>query len=175
MEAAHTPKCACGECDKKRVADGTQEDYERESRAATDAALERLKEDNDAPLCYTCNKKRAWSGECVDCYMAPRYQRVFERSEWWMPVPYKSRQLYWMEEEAYARQRRIERERHKAAKPLLAAAANADNAIVEAKAMPAGETESGFLKNLFQTVQGVAYDSKCPHGQPFYACMCCSH
>jgi hypothetical protein len=32
-----------------------------------------------------------------------------------------------------------------------------------------------FVKKLFETVQGVKYDSKCPHGDPFYACMSCSH
>jgi hypothetical protein len=32
-----------------------------------------------------------------------------------------------------------------------------------------------FVKNLFKVVQGVEYDSKCPHGLPFYACMPCSH
>lgn len=32
-----------------------------------------------------------------------------------------------------------------------------------------------LIKNLFKTVQGVEYDSKCPHGLPFYACMACSH
>ena len=36
-------------------------------------------------------------------------------------------------------------------------------------------TELELIKNLFQTVQGVAYDSQCPHGMPFYACMNCSH
>ena len=36
-------------------------------------------------------------------------------------------------------------------------------------------TESDFVKKLFEAVQGVKYDSKCPHGDPFYACMSCSH
>ena len=180
MESAHHTKCPCGECHKKRVADGTQEDYERELRAETDRVLRRPKEDDEVPLCYKCNKKRAWRGECVDCYMAQHSQRVFERGEWRMPDTHNIRQGYYMEEEHYARQRHMERERlaaskQAAPKPVLVAAANADNAIVEAKAMPGGETELGFLKNLFQTVQGVEYDSKCPHGQPFYACMCCSH
>jgi hypothetical protein len=107
--------------------------------------------------------------------MAQHSQRVFERGEWRMPDTHNIRQGYYMEEEHYARQRHLERERGDAPKPLLVAAANADNAIVEAKAMPGGEAELGFLKNLFQAVQGVEYDSKCPHGQPFYACMCCSH
>jgi hypothetical protein len=35
--------------------------------------------------------------------------------------------------------------------------------------------DSDFAKSLFETVQGVKYDSKCPHGDPFYACMSCSH
>jgi len=175
MESAHHTKCPCGECHKKRVADGTQEAYERELRAETDRVLRRPKEDNNPPLCYKCKKKRAWRGECVECYMAQHSQRVFERGEWRMPDTHNIRQGYYMEEEHYARQRHMERERGDAPKPLLVAAANADNAIVEAKAMPGGETELGFLKNLFQTVQGVEYDSKCPHGDPFYACMSCSH
>jgi superfamily I DNA and/or RNA helicase len=158
-----------------RVAAGTQEDYERDLSAATNAVLERLKEDNEVPLCHKCNKKRAWRGECVDCYMGQHSQRVFERGEWRLPDTHNIGQGYYMEEEHYARQRRLERERRDAPKPLLAAAANADNAIVEAKAIPGSETELGFLKNLFQTVQGVKYDSMCPHGEPFYACMCCSH
>jgi len=43
--------------------------------------------------------------------------------------------------------------------------------------MPASNTgvDDDFVKNLFKTVQGVEYDSKCPHGLPFYACMPCSH
>lgn len=32
-----------------------------------------------------------------------------------------------------------------------------------------------FIKNLFQSVQGVKYDALCPHGLPYYACMSCSH
>ena len=44
-----------------------------------------------------------------------------------------------------------------------------------AKKMMGGDTDEGFVKNLFQTVQGVKYDSKCPHDMPFYACMSCSH
>ena len=58
---------------------------------------------------------------------------------------------------------------------LHGAAEQADNAIAAAKAMPGGSTDDGFAKNLFQTVQGVKFDDKCPHGLPFYACMSCSH
>jgi len=58
---------------------------------------------------------------------------------------------------------------------ILAAARHADDAIAEAKKMPGGSTDDGFVKNLFKTVQGVEFDSKCPHGLPFYACMPCSH
>ena len=47
--------------------------------------------------------------------------------------------------------------------------------MAEAAAMPGGDTEDGFAKNLFQTIQGVKYDDKCPHGMPYYACMPCSH
>jgi len=58
---------------------------------------------------------------------------------------------------------------------ILSAAAEADDAISAAKKMPGGSTEDGFVKNLFKTVQGVEFDSKCPHSLPFYACMSCSH
>ena len=52
-------------------------------------------------------------------------------------------------------------------------AAKADNAIA-AKPMP-DKAQDDFIKNLFQTVQGVKYDDRCPHGLPYYACMSCSH
>lgn len=58
---------------------------------------------------------------------------------------------------------------------MLGAATQADEAISAARKMPGGSTKDGFAKNLFQTVQGVNYDDKCPHGLPFYACMSCSH
>jgi hypothetical protein len=47
--------------------------------------------------------------------------------------------------------------------------------MAAAAAMPGGDTEDGFAKNLFQTIQGVKHDDKCPHGIPYYACMSCSH
>jgi len=47
--------------------------------------------------------------------------------------------------------------------------------MAAAAAMPGGDTEDGFAKNLFQTIQGVKHDDKCPHGMPYYACMPCSH
>ena len=47
--------------------------------------------------------------------------------------------------------------------------------MAAAAAMPGGHTEDGFAKNLFQTIQGVKHDDKCPHGMPYYACMPCSH
>jgi hypothetical protein len=58
---------------------------------------------------------------------------------------------------------------------ILGAAHRADNAITAARNMPGGSKDIGFAKNLFQTVQGVKFDDKCPHGLPFYACMSCSH
>ena len=173
-ELSHdTSKCPCGTCHKERLANGTQDNYEHELRTATNKVLERLKrggdsvptdeEESDAPpLCYKCKKVRAWRGECVDCYMAQHSQRVFVRGDWRLPDTHNIRQGYYMEEEAYATQRHLERERRAAAKAATAA-------------MPGGETELGFLKNLFQAVQGVKYDATCPHGEPFYACMSCSH
>ena len=183
MQSAHPTKCACGDCRRKRLADGTQEAYEWELRAETDRVLRRMKGDNEVPLCHKCKKARAWRGECVDCYMAQHSQRVFERGEWRFPDTHSIRQGYYMEEEQYAQMRRVERERLATSKQsaegalssLSAAATNAGKAFVKAEAMVGGDTESGFVKNLFETVQGVKYDSKCPHGEPFYACMCCSH
>jgi len=179
-ELSHdTSRCPCGACHKARVANGTQDNYEQELRTATNKVLDRLKrsgseEESDAPpLCYKCKKARAWRGECVDCYMAQHSQRVFERGDWRLPDTHNIRQGYYMEEEVYARQRRLDRERRAAADSLVAAATAETTAT--AAAMPGGETELGFLKNLFQAVQGVKYDSKCPHGEPFYACMSCSH
>ena len=57
-------------------------------------------------------------------------------------------------------------------KPMLNAAVKPVD-IDKKKAMP-GVTDS-FIKNLFQTVQGVKHDALCPHGLPYYACMSCSH
>ena len=54
--------------------------------------------------------------------------------------------------------------------PITLNAAKADT-IDKAKA----EKTDEFIKNLFQIVQGVKYDDRCPHGLPYYACMSCSH
>lgn len=153
-------KCACGVCHLKRVESGAEDAYERHLRAATDRVLRRSddkdedEDDSAPPLCYKCHKVRAWRGECVECYMA-------QHSEPWMdaygrrrfPDTHNIRQGYYMEEEHYARAHRLERERRAAAKVEDAAA----------------------TKKLFEAVQGVKYDDKCPHGLPFYACMPCSH
>jgi hypothetical protein len=58
---------------------------------------------------------------------------------------------------------------------LMSSAGRAGDAIYAALKMTGGDTDDGFAKNLFKTVQGVNYDDKCPHGLPFYACMSCSH
>jgi hypothetical protein len=55
---------------------------------------------------------------------------------------------------------------------MIQAPVKADSAIA-AKGMPVNTED--FVKNLFQTVQGVKYDARCPHGLPYYACMNCSH
>ena len=36
-------------------------------------------------------------------------------------------------------------------------------------------TNLTFVKKLFQVSQGVNHDDICPHGQPIYSCMPCSH
>lgn len=101
----HVPRCACGACHKKRVANGTDAEYSAWTHAQSAAIMSR----------------------------SPR------------------------------------------SATLLLAAEKADSAIGDALNMPGGNTHAGFVKNLFQTVQGVNYDDKCPHGLPFYACMSCSH
>jgi hypothetical protein len=167
---AHSLTCPCGDCHKKRVADGTQEAYECELRTNTDKVFASLKakyheltapaprvaeKEINPPLCYKCNKNRAWRGECIDCYMANHSNRVFERGEWRMPDTHNIRQGYYMEEEYYAQQRRRQR--------------------AESKQTQQKPSELDLVKELFQTVQGVNFDDKCPHGEPFYACMSCSH
>ena len=47
--------------------------------------------------------------------------------------------------------------------------------IAKARAMKDSNSEAGFVKNLFQTIQGINCDDRCPHGLPYYACMSCSH
>lgn len=105
----HVPRCACGSCNAKRIADGTQAEYLDWVHAEATAVLTRPPRNPTNPI----------SG-------------VFS-------------------------------------------AAKADSSIAAARSMPGGDSEEGFAKNLFQTVQGVKFDDKCPHGLPFYACMSCSH
>jgi hypothetical protein len=81
-------------------------------------------------------------------------------------------------QDAYMAELRAETDRVLARSPiskLIVSAARADAAIDAAFKMPGGSTDDGFVKNLFQTVQGVKFDDKCPHSLPFYACMSCSH
>jgi len=112
LKTPHVPRCACGACHNKRVANGTQAEYETWVHAEAAAVLSRPPR----------------SSVSVNPMMA-----------------------------------------------LLSAGAKADSAIASARNMPEGDSEMGFLKNLFQTVQGVKFDDKCPHDLPFYACMSCSH
>ena len=111
IKTPHVPRCACGICYRKRLANGTQEEYSALVHAEAAAVLSR------PPRSVTANPMMA----------------------------------------------------------LLSAADGADSAIAQARKMPEGDSEMGFLKNLFQTVQGVKFDDKCPHDLPFYACMSCSH
>lgn len=181
-----TSKCPCGACHRVRVAEGTQQAYEHSCRAATNRVLNALKggggeedaeedaeEDNKAPLCHRCNKTRAWRGECVNCYMAQHSQMVFVRGDWRLPNTDGIRQAYWMEEEAYAQMHRAQRERRAASKQSAVGGGTA--APTASNAVPDKETELNFIKDLFEKVQGVKYDATCPHGEPFYACMSCSH
>lgn len=99
----HVPRCACGSCTEKRIANGTQAEY-----------------------------------------------------------------LDWVHAEATAVLTRPSRS-------FLNPISGVFSAAAEARSMPGGNTDTDFAKNLFQTVQGVKFDDKCPHGLPFYACMSCSH
>ena len=69
-------------------------------------------------------------------------------------------------------------ESYRPTQPLVgigAALAKAGLAIETAKATCGGGADHpDFAKNLFAAM-GTPYDSKCPHGLPFYACMPCSH
>jgi hypothetical protein len=47
--------------------------------------------------------------------------------------------------------------------------------VKDARKMKGGDTEAGFIKNLFQEIQNVNYDDRCSHTLPYYACMSCSH
>jgi len=94
--SSHTPKCMCGICHKKRIADGTEAAFEEELRKETDKVLKNIK----------------------NSYTSP--------------------------------------------KPTLSTITTHAN-----------DTE--YIKKLFETVQGVNFQDKCPHGYPYYACMPCSH
>ena len=54
---------------------------------------------------------------------------------------------------------------------LLEIAAATDRNILAAKKVRDAE----IVKNLFKIVQGVEFNGLCPHGQPYYSCMPCSH
>jgi hypothetical protein len=55
---------------------------------------------------------------------------------------------------------------------MLKAAQKADAVI--AKTLASSSGGSDMVKDIFASM-GAPFDSKCPHGLPFYACMPCSH
>jgi hypothetical protein len=59
--------------------------------------------------------------------------------------------------------------------PSASVTAKAISAIDNARNMPGGNTDDGFLSNLLKTVQGINQDSKCPHGHSYYTCISCPH
>jgi hypothetical protein len=69
------------------------------------------KKGNEVPLCHKCKNAHAWSGICVNCYMANHSKPLFVRGDWRMPDTHNIRKGYYMEEEHYARAHRAERER----------------------------------------------------------------
>lgn len=115
LTSIHDPRCACGICHRKRIANGTHAEYMSWVHAGVTAVLSRPPRMSDSAASTN-------------------------------PIS-----------------------------ALLSAGAKADSAIANAHNMPGGDSEVGFAKNLFQTVQGVKFDDKCPHDLPFYACMSCSH
>ena len=61
------------------------------------------KKGNEVPLCYKCEKARAWSGVCIDCYMADHSKPWMDaQGRWRFPDTHNIRQGYYMSEEAYA-------------------------------------------------------------------------
>jgi len=47
--------------------------------------------------------------------------------------------------------------------------------ISATRMIPGGSRGDELVKSLFEAVQGVKFDSQCPHELPFYGCMTCSH
>jgi hypothetical protein len=172
--------CACGTCYKARVDSGTQHLYEKKCKDATDAVMAKLK----SASCSNCEASA--SGSCVECY-ANRYS-YDAKGRLKMPDEiHMLRQAYYMEEQWYisSKRQREQREKEKEEREKAAATATtsssfaadlskASSAISQAAAKSGGVGATDFAKNLFAAM-GTPHDSKCPHGLPFYACMCCSH
>ena len=93
------------------------------------------------------------------------------------PDTHNIRQGYYMEEEHYARMHRMQPvqpvqpvQPEQPVQPVQPVQPEKD-----AQTKASDKAENDFAKSLFQTIQGVKHDDKCPHGMPFYACMPCSH
>jgi hypothetical protein len=140
-------------------------------------------EDNEVPLCYKCEKARAWRGECIDCYMKEHSSPYYMNGKMRYPDTHNILQGYYMEEEHYARMHRMQpvqpEQPEQAVQPVQPEQPVQPVQPVQpekdAQIKASDKAENDFAKSLFQTIQGVKYDDKCPHGMPFYACMPCSH
>ena len=159
------------------------------------------KPQEETPAPVTCSKcTDSFSGKCIECYMKVCSYNSAGR----MKAPdeiHMLRQGYYMEEEWYAKSKRKLREQEPAehstncmcgvcfwkreAKegrypPVVAPrpATVTRNLMppqnIVSTVMAACSNQDDMAKQIFAAM-GTPYDSKCPHGLPFYACMPCSH
>jgi hypothetical protein len=160
-------------CNSVRVASEEDKKYTESLRRNTDKMLahEDCEENESCPA--HCN--------CVDCYMANYYYD--ERGKLRMPdVLHMIRQGYYMEQEWRLSSMRASQGQS----PNREQDSQGQNSQEEGDAGHASPTvpviqrlsissDDQIAKNLFQRVQGVEHDDKCPHDLPYYACMPCSH
>jgi hypothetical protein len=158
--------CACGTCYKARVDSGTQHLYEKRCKDASDAVMAKL----DSTGCVSC--KASASGSCVECYTNKNSYDANGK----LKVPGDLsllRQSYYMDEQWYMNSKK-QQEAAATGSSFAANLSKASTAISQAATKSGGVGGEDFAKNLFAAM-GTPHDSKCPHGLPFYACMCCSH
>jgi hypothetical protein len=56
---------------------------------------------------------------------------------------------------------------------LLGSASEETDTIAMARAMPEGDTQEGFVKNVFKIMKNLRIDDLCHHGLIFYTCVLC--
>ena len=144
----HVDTCPCGTCHKSRVDSGTAHQYMERCRRETDLGLKRA-------TCPGCKATEKVSGRniCMECYV----EKNAYDSRGFLKMPtelHMMRQAYVLEEASWIATKTERDER--------------------APASQISANSSDFAKDIFAAL-GTPYDSKCPHGLPFYACMPCSH